>query len=375
MNIQKRASWLTLLLIAVVSAAGVAATVWQDREISRLIDTHDLRSTQSIQQFAEDSRRRELELKTSILASNPGFVGYISQAMTAGLESGGAIDAASIRDLLEERRNQYSFDVAAILDPSGKTVVMLGNTLLTMQDFSSMPVFAKVRASSSAVIDLIHYKGHLILVSLSPMLRGDTLEALLLTGIDVADGFAGPIARAGSADIALIGVSPGGKSVVTSTLGAEDYQALIDAVAAEPTLFAGAGTPMAPGDFDLLLAGGATRASVSPLFNAPSSGLLVSIVPVAERVVRSGAIRTPMLIAGALVLIVLGLLWWIVQRGLVRPASHLTEMSERVLRGDIQVVARDIGSGDLSIMAKALNHALKELRGYKEVVEQREKQT
>ncbi|MEP6881037.1 MAG: hypothetical protein ABI866_03535, partial [Dokdonella sp.] len=181
MSMQKRASWTALFLIFVVSIAGAVATWWQARDVMRLIDGHALASVQSIQGFAETSRQRELELKSAILASNPGFVGYVSHAMSTGAESGGVIDAASIRDLLEERRSQFNFDVAAILDPRGRTIVMLGESLRSQQDFSATPLMAAVRASSTPSIGLLGNKGHLVLVSLTPMLRGDTVEALLLT--------------------------------------------------------------------------------------------------------------------------------------------------------------------------------------------------
>lgn len=372
MSIQKRAVGLTLLLIVIVGAAAATATWWEDRDITRLIDAHALQSVQSIQRFAENSQRRELELKTAVLASNPGFVGYVSQAISSGAESGGVIDTASIRDLLEERRNDFAFDAAAILDPAGKTVVMLGNTLRTQQDFSATSLWARFRASNSPTIDLISYNGHLILVSLSPMLRGDTLEAVLLTGIEVAEGFSVPLAKAGQVDLALIGVAGTGTTVIASTLGAEDYQAILDAIATEQVLLPSAGEGAARRDFDLRLAAGQTRASVTPLFASPASGLLVSVVPVSARVVRSGAIRTPMLVAGVVVLLFIGLLWWLIQHGLVGPLAHLTEMSERVLRGDMNVVVRNTRSADVSTISQALNQALKGLRGYKEVVEQRD---
>ena len=372
MNIQKRAAGLTLLLIAIVGAAAAVATWWEDTSITDLIDVHALQSMQSIQRFAENSQRRELELKTAILASNPGFVGYISQAISSGAESGGVVDAASIRDLLEERRNEYAFDAAAILDPAGKTVAMLGNVLRTQQDFSATSLWTRFRASTSPTIDLINYNGHLILVSLSPLLRGETLEAVLLTGVEVADGFVVPVARAGQVDLALIGVAAGGNTVIASTLGSEDHQAVLDAVAAEPTLPPAAGDTALRRDFDLRLAAGQTRASLAPLFASPSSGLLVSIVPVSARVVRSGAIRTPMLVAGAFLLLFIGLLWWFVQRGLLRPLAHLTEMSQRILRGDIHVVVRNVGSSDVATIASALNHALAGLRGHKDTLEKRD---
>jgi eukaryotic-like serine/threonine-protein kinase len=372
MSIQKRTAWTALFLIFVISAAGAAATWWEDRDITRLIDMHALQSMQSIEHYAENSQRRELELKTAILAGNSGFVGYISQAISSGSESGGVIDAASIRDLLEERRNQYGFDVAAILDPAGRSIVVLGDALRARQDFSSTPLLAKVRASFTASIDLFSYNGRLILVSLSPMLRGDAIEALLLTGVEINSRFVVPVAEASRVDLALIGISGSNRSVVASTLGAEDHQAILDAVSAEPAVLAGIVGAGANADFDLSLVGGRTRASIAPLFDSPSSGLLVSIVPVEQRIVSTGAIRTPMMIAGGVVLAVLLVVWWMVQRGIVRPITNLVEMSDRVLRGDIQVFARDVGKGDVSMIAAAFNQALSGLRGYKETLEKRE---
>ncbi len=372
MGIQNRASLMMLILIVVISTAGAAATWWEDRDITQLIDRHALESMQSIQHFAEDSRRRELELKSAILASNPGFVGYVSQAMSAGEESGGVVDSASIRDLLEARRSQYNFDVAAVLDPRGKTVVMLGQSLLTQQDFSLTPLMAKVRASSEPSIDLMSEKGNLVLVSLSPMLRGDTIEALLLTGININDGFAAPLAAAGKVDLALIGVDRAGNSVVASTLASEDHATILEAVETEPAL-----VPNTPGTrsqryLSLQLHSGETGASITSLFDSPSRGLLVSLVPIEQRIVSTGAIRTPMLIAGAFVLIVLLVLWWLVHGRLLRPLAHLVDMSDRVLRGDIHVVARDDGARDISRIGAAFNQALAGLRGYKEVVENRQ---
>ncbi len=380
MSIQKRSSWTMLLLIVAVSTAGILATWWQDRDITRLIDNHALQSLQSIQHFAEDSKRRELELKSAILASNPGFVGYVSQAMSVGAETGGVVDAASIRDLLEARRDQYNFDVAAVLDPRGKTVVMLGEALRSQQDFSLTPLMAKVRASSQPAIDLLSEKGNLVLVSLSPMLRGDTIEALLLTGVAIDQKFVTPLAAAGRVDLALIGLNRVGNTVVFSTLGNEDNAAILEAVQAEPALApavpdATATNAVEPSrDFNIQLQAGKTRASITALFDSPSSGLLLSIVPVEQRIVSTGAIRTPMLIAGVGVLIILLGVWWLVQGRFVSPLSHLVDMSDRVLHGDIQVVARDTGSGDISKIAAAFNQALAGLRGYKEVIEKREKE-
>jgi len=371
MKIQMRASLTMLLVVLLVGMAALAAAWSQGRGISRLLDEHALESVRSIQQFAEGSRRRELALKSEILATNPGFVGYVSQALAAGAEPGGSVDAASIRDLLEERRSQYGFDVAAVLDPKGTVVVMLGDALRTRQVFSTLPVMLKVRAGAPAQTDLLLHEGRLVLLTLSPMLRGATLEALLLTGVEVGDAYVAEIGRAAQVDAALVAPTRDGFVVLASTLGAADQPTLAAIVGAEPPIAAGAAPEDSFREFGLALAGGQTRASATPLFGAPATALLVGIVPAAQRVVSTTAIRRPLLVAGAAVLVALSVLGLLIQRGLVRPLTHIVEMSERVLRGDIQVAVRNVGNGDIALIAAAFNQALAGLRGYKEAMEKR----
>ena len=371
MKIQMRASLTMLLVVLLVSVAAVAAAWWQGRGIGRLHDEHALESVRSIQQFAEGSRRRELALKSEILATNPGFVGYVSQALAAGSEPGGSVDAASIRDLLEERRSQYGFDVAAVLDPGGTVVVMLGDALRTRQDFSTLPAMLKVRAGALAQTDLLLHDGRLVLLKLSPMVRGATIEALLLTGVEIGDAFVAEIGRTAQVDAALVAPTRDGFVVLASTLGVADRPALAAVVGAEPPIAAGAAPEDSVREFGLALADGQTRASAAPLFDAPATALLVGIVPTAQRVVSTAAIRSPLLIAGAAVLVALSILGLLIQRGLVRPLTHMVEMSERVLRGDIQVAVRNAGKGDIALIAAAFNQALAGLRGYKEAIEKR----
>ena len=242
-----------------VSMAAVAAAWWQGRGVGQLLDEHALESVRSIQQFAEGSRRRELALKSEILATNPGFVGYVSQALAAGAEPGGSVDAASIRDLLEERRSQYGFDVAAVLDPQGAVVVMLGDALRTRQDFSTLPLMLKVRAGAPAQTDLLMHDGRLVLLTLSPMVRGATIEALLLTGVEIGDAFVAEIGRAAQVDAALVAPTRDGFVVLASTLGVADQPTLAAVVGAEPPIAAGAAPEDSVREFGLALVDGQTR--------------------------------------------------------------------------------------------------------------------
>ena len=171
--------------------------------------------------------------------------------------------------------------------------------------------------------------------------------------------------------LGLVAPTRDGFVVLASTLGVADRPALAAVVGAEPPIAAGAAPEDSIREFGLALADGRTRASAAPLFGAPATALLVGIVPTAQRVVSTAAIRSPLLIAGAAVLVALSILGLLIQRGLVRPLAHVVDMSERVLRGDIQVAVRNAGKGDIALIAAAFNQALAGLRGYKEAIEKR----
>lgn len=372
MTIQFRTSLVALLIFFILSVIGVVAVCWQERGIGDLLDAQILDTAHSIQGHREDSLQRELELKSAILASSPSFVGYVSQALATTDVTDEQIDTASIRDLLEERRGEFGFDVAAVLDQRGRSVVMLGDALRGQLVFSATPLVARVRAGSVQASDLWTYNDRLILVTLSPMLRGDTIEALLLTGIDIDQDFVGAIAKSGHVDVAAIAIAAEGRRIVASTLDAPKNEALLEALSSQPAPFRGENSAETSREFEVALDDGATRATLTSLFRAPTMGLLVSIVPVRQRVVTAGAIRLPMMIAGAATLIVLLAVWMSLRSRLVTPVAGLVELAERVCGGDYEVEARRMGKGAVSRIGDAFNLVLAERRGYKEALEKRQ---
>ena len=369
MGMPNRVNLSMLLLIVSSAVLGAGAVYWQERNTSRIIESKTLESIRSVQRVSEALKRSELELKTGILASNPSFVGYVSQALAAGQEAGGVIDAVSIRDLLDERRRQYSLDFAGIIDPRGNSVVMLGSVMQTFQDISKSPLLARVRAGSTPATSLWCQGDHLVLVTLAPLLRGDTVEAFLLTGVDINRDFVDPLAGSSHADVALIGFAPSGNTVVASTLGASLHPALLEAVATGTLSAKKEESDDAPSLLEVDLGEGNTTASAVFLFDSPDAGVMVSIIPASQRVLARKAIREPAMAAAAALLVVIALIWWLIQRRLMRPLGRLSEMSERILRNDFHVIAREDGDAGVAIVGRALNHSLASLRGYKEAME------
>lgn len=371
MNIHARAVLMVLLLIVLLGAAGFGVALLQMQRIERQVQAHTLGTAQSIQQQVEQTRRRELELTTSVVATNPSFVGYVAQALSVMDVPGQQVDTASIRDLLEERRSEFGFDFAAVLDANGRSVVMAGEALRSPLVLAEMPLVTKVRTEAVAASSLWTHNGQLLLVSIAPMLRGSTLEGLLLSGYQIDAEFAKRIAQTAHVDVALVSVAPNTRKIAASTLDAADSERLLAALDARPVAAQGTRAPDAANGFTVRLSGGDTRVAISPLFGAAATGLLVSVIPFDQNVATAEAIRQPLMIGGAFALLLILLVAWIVQRRLLKPVSDLADLSERLLRGDFQLVAKTAGTGATTRIGAAINHILTELRGFKEAIEQR----
>lgn len=371
MNIQARAALMALALIVLLGLTGFGVAFMQTQAVERRVHAHTLETAQSIQRRVEQTRRRELELTSSVVATNPSFVGYIAQALSVIDIPGQPVDTASIRDLLEERRSQFGFDFAAVLDANGRSVVMAGEAVRTALIVADMPLVTKVRTEAVAASGLWTHNGQLLLVSIAPMLRGSTLEGLLLSGYQIDAEFAKPIAQTAHVGVALLSVAANTRKIAASTLDAGDSERLLAALDARPVAAQATGAPDQGNGFTVRLNGGDTRVAVSPLFGAADTGLLVSVIPFDQKVATADAIRQPLLIGGALALLLILIVAWIMQRRLLKPVSDLAELSERLLRGDFQLVAKTAGTGATTRIGAAINHILTELRGYKQAIEQR----
>jgi hypothetical protein len=374
MKIHVRAAVVTLALVAALAAIGYGVTLAQRKAIDDRVDAHTLEATQALQVHAERARTRELELTSRMLAADPGFVGYVAQALAAATETRGTVDAASIRDLLEERRKDLRLDIAAVLDPTTRHVVVTGDASGGAAAMAALPLVRSVIDGGRAGTATWSEGGRLWLVSATPLLRGSTLEGVLVAGVALDLAFAQSIARDGHAETALIEIANATPRLVASTVTGADAARLLAAVEAQaalPPVEAGQAMPVRV--FDVEFEGGQTRAALTPLFASSDTGLFASIVPLDRKVVAGGAVRGPMLIGGAIVLVLVLVCAWVLQRRVFKPIADLADLSLRMLRGDHQLAARTTGTPDVARIGEAFNQVLADLRGYKEAIEQRQK--
>ena len=121
MTLATRNLWLGIGAVLLLTLAAAAVTVHQaDRRARRrrigAIAAWPVRWNAN----CEASRLAELQLRADSLAQDPAFVDYVAQSLIPVPQLGGAIDKASISDLLKERRHGY--DVAMVLDTQGAPI-------------------------------------------------------------------------------------------------------------------------------------------------------------------------------------------------------------------------------------------------------------
>jgi hypothetical protein len=222
MTLATRNLWLGIGAVLLLTLAAAAVTVHQADRRARAAALAQLRLAVPLERELEANRLAELQLRADSLAQDPAFVDYVAQSLIPVPQLGGAIDKASISDLLKERRNGY--DVAMVLDTQGAPIAASGVLLRDRAGIQADPLVAQAisRLQSRQGIWVDH--GQLLWVAVSPLLRGGALQGALLVATRIDDAFAVTIGRIARADIALLATPAAGVARLPST-GLADWTA------------------------------------------------------------------------------------------------------------------------------------------------------
>lgn len=183
-----------LVLPVLIAALAAYAVTWRvDRDMAS-VDAARLRGADNVVYSLWGARAIELQARAEALANDPAFTDYVAQSMVPNPRLGGAVDKASISDLLTERRKGY--DVAMVLDPQGMPVASSGVALRDAATIRHDPLvqrtLATVTPTEGAWID----NDKLMWVAVNPMTRGAALQGLLVSATQVDGGFVATVAKA-----------------------------------------------------------------------------------------------------------------------------------------------------------------------------------
>jgi hypothetical protein len=342
-----------LVLVVVLGAAACVGVIWSVHQAAnqRMLDRFKVAGIVGANLQAQ--QLENLQLRAQLLAGDPAFVDYVAQSLIPNPQMGGTVDSLSISDLLKQRRNGY--DVAMVLDPQGKPVSSSG---LLEKDRASIQHDALVTAS---IRELKQVQGtwldggKLLWVVVSPLMRGNTLEGVLITATHVSDAFASSIGRIARSDIALV-TSPGSSPSTVSTSGFDvRITDLLSRQSAQ--ILAVSGTD---GQVVALKDGAqALTTWVTPLRVSDGKVALVALdqSDIEGRYLRAESVP---LLLGVMVLAAIAIIGVLIQwRGTWLPLQQMVEVVDRAGGGDDHMTVRVGGSAIVRYLGEGINRLLR----------------
>ncbi|MEO8802043.1 MAG: hypothetical protein ABI304_00435 [Rudaea sp.] len=341
---------LAVLMISVALAIGV----FQFRASVDLLARNQLDNAQTAQKYLFAQRQSDLLRASASMASNPAFIGYMAQALSPSALTG-AIDIASIRDLLEERRGEHHLDIAAIVSPAGRVIAASGDASLDDSNLGADPVLQEARKALNSASGIHRDAQGIELIAFTPVLRGGNLEAWLLTGNGLNAAYIKNLTSVANVDAALVVANPStAATVLASNLGA-------DITAQLPVALASTALPDSDkqtGKTQLNLGNAPRIARITPLPGSHENVFLVLLQPMAAVNTMRSAIAVPLAI-GIAALLILGsmfaLLFWL---RCVRPLAALSRLCDYSLNGDYALTASPSAGRTLAHVNRAFNHLL-----------------
>jgi len=365
MNHRLRRFQVASILAAVVLVALFAVIAWwQIRRVDVTVASDALHVTQQVADVVFDREFDDMESRVQTLASNPAFVGYVSQALEAGAAPGAHVDAASIADLLQDRRASAGFDTAAVLDTRGGVIAAASGKSKFQRASSTDELVATAREKMTSTVGLVVVDGHLHLVSVAPLVQSDTLEALLYAANPINAAMARKIGTASGTEAAVVVAGSGNDlHIATSTQGVGTDQVLLDALG-ESIRSAMNGQPAAVDDgvSGVGMEGGTGYARATAMGGRNRGSALLASLPPQRFAPLHHAILIPLgllMVLGLLVLLATLAIGW--TRWFL-PLDELATIAAAASRGNHDVDAPVGGTGPVSQVAVSFNVLQKKIR-------------
>ncbi len=238
--LSKRLFITTTLLIALAIGLALSFTVLTSNQIGDDLASQRLKNSRLIQDEFANEQRRQLELVSQLMASDPAFVGYVAQAGTGGGLPGMQVDSVSINDLLRERQQEFGFDFALVTDAKGEEIARSNQRMSGSRDLRNRPLVSRALNTLVPVNGYWKEEDGFFLAAAVPLSRGRTIIGVLVTGSLVDAAFAQRIATVGGSDVAFLLGSNSGFQPVASTFSVTDNAGLIEYLSGRDDLLAAA---------------------------------------------------------------------------------------------------------------------------------------
>ncbi|HET7176027.1 MAG TPA: protein kinase [Gammaproteobacteria bacterium] len=342
------------LLVALALAVSAAATYTRGYAIARGAANDSLDHSRAVQQDLQKLRFQQLKLMSQIMASDPAFLSYVTEAGGNGL-GGGTVDARSIMDLLTERQSEIGFDFGMVLDPSGALIAQSGSPAGHVS-LAADPVVAGALQSQAPQSGYWLREGHAYQVAVAPLANRDELAGYLVLGLNVDQALLQDVKQVSGAELVLLDTGAGNGTVVSSTLDPQKLDALNQALARLH--------PLPSGRFELSAGGEQWLAYAEPL---GASGTALTITSLDQAMGGFRAILVEQLITALVALLIaVALSWWLSQR-LGGPLRELADAAQSAAHGEFDRRFTAKGTDEIAKLTQAFDSLLSDLREKSEI--------
>jgi len=353
-----RAWILGIAWIAFALIAGALLGTWQSSRLAEQRTDRAVAAGGAALESLAREQQQALDVIARQMSADRAFAAYLLQALAGAEDPGAAVDTASVRDLLVERRDQVGFDLALVLGPGGRVLVDTSAVATDQSTLARHPTIARVIAGSTVATGHLAKRGKLYWIAAAPLQNGPTLGAILVIARTVGTEDAARIARVSGAE-AVVAVADGSEPVlVAATLdavGQDRIGALLKPAAARLRTVPPGGDTLALDESSY------PRVRVLPIGEGGDAWLL-SLPSEARRSEDARDLRTVLVVAGLGVLLVLGALPLSLARGVAKPLSDLDERVAATMANERYAPIPVDGLGAIARVGTAFNRLLSELR-------------
>ncbi len=353
------------VLIVLAIGAAIAVTYTQGDKIAEQAVAGALRTSSAVQSEFTQRRLEEVQLKVQLIAADPSFVKYVSDAQGGGLGLGDdvVLDSTSIGDLVKERQESFGFDIGMVLDPVGKVLARSDETEGFEQSLAEDPFIASALSEDKPISGYWRLNDKLYQAALWPLAEDQDLVGFLLVALEVDDELGTRVGKASGADIAYLLPEKDRVVVSATSLEAASRDALSEALAASGVADAvRAGTPM--DRVTLNFQGQQWIGELAPV-DAAGGATLGSALRFTSSDFASAGYRRILNLVGltGLVSLLIALpLSFLLAKITLRPLKQMAKAAQDAAGGSYQTRIEVPGRDELAQLGKSFNQLLSDLR-------------
>lgn len=349
------------VVLALAVGGAMVVTYYLVRDIATEAVTTSLSSSQSVQRYFRQLRNRQIELIAELVSSDPYFGGYINEAVGA---EDPELAARSIADLLQQKRNEFSLDLAMVLDPDGVVLARTDRPQALARDLAAHPMVARAREDLAPVSGLWEGRETLYQATVTPIARGRTVVAYLVAGLAIDDALANDVKRVSGADVAYLTTDRRLK-VLATTLDVPSTDRLVSQLRGDEVLMGSLRNGGAAARTHRLELGGDRWVlQLSPLLDARGEafGTTVALTSLDRELAAYRGIPMVVLITGVVAVVVALLLSYLISQRILRPVRRLTTAAEAAMDGNYRHQVATAGGDEIGRLSRAFDSLLSNLR-------------